>query len=66
MSETEGITQRIDETGEESFAMINSQVPPFNDIRAREALTLATDREGYQVLINEDLSHPGQWPVRCR
>ncbi|MBL6630466.1 MAG: hypothetical protein ISP33_07150 [Ilumatobacteraceae bacterium] len=56
MSETEGITQVIDETGEESFAMINSQVPPFNDIRARQALTLATDREGYQVLINEDLS----------
>ena len=56
MSETEGITQVIDETGEESFAMINSQVPPFDDLRAREALTLATDREGYQILINEDLS----------
>ena len=56
MSNTEGITQIIDETGEESYAMINSQVPPFNDLRARQALTLATDREGYQVLINEDLS----------
>jgi len=36
--------------------MINSEVPPFNDLRAREALTLATDREGYQLLINEDLT----------
>ena len=39
---------------DESFLMINSAEQakgadnPFNDIRARRALTLATDREGYQ------------------
>lgn len=37
----------LDETGEESFAMINSSVAPFDDIRARKALAFATPRQDY-------------------
>ena len=53
--EAEGFKQVIDETGEESFGMINVAVPPFDDIRAREALALAAPIEEYQLLINEGL-----------
>ncbi|MDA2945338.1 MAG: ABC transporter substrate-binding protein [Actinomycetota bacterium] len=53
--EEEGFKQVIDETGEESFGMINVAAPPFDDIRARQALALAAPIEEYQLLINEGL-----------
>ena len=37
----------------EDFAMMNVQQPPFNDIRARQALTFATDRQGYVDFIRQ-------------
>ena len=37
----------------EDFAMMNIQQPPFNDIRARQALTFATDRDAYVALIRQ-------------
>lgn len=40
-----------DDTGEESFVMLNSESPPFNDIRARQALTWATPKQNYLDLI---------------
>ena len=40
-----------DETGEEGFVMLNTGMAPFDDIRAREALTLATPEENYLALI---------------
>lgn len=46
----------IDENGEESFAMINTAVPPFDDIRAREALTQATPLQNYRDLIGLGIS----------
>lgn len=54
--EAEGFKQVIDERGDESFGMINTAVPPFDDIRAREALALAAPIEEYQLLINEGLA----------
>ena len=45
------IVNYFDDTGEESFVMINASKAPFDDIRARKALTLATPREKYNVLI---------------
>ena len=42
----------------EDFAMMNSEVPPFNDIRARQALTFATDRDAYVALIRQGVSPP--------
>ena len=35
----------------EGFAVINSERPPFDDIRARQALTFASDRDRYLELI---------------
>ena len=43
---------------EEDFAMMNVQQPPFNDIRARQALTFATDRDAYVALIRQGASPP--------
>lgn len=37
----------------EEFAMLNVQVPPFDDIRARQAITFATDRDAYLSLIRQ-------------
>lgn len=47
----DGITNVIDTSGEESFVMLNASRPPFNDVRARQALTLATPLEAYRDLI---------------
>ena len=55
---TTAIQNIIDDSGEESFAMINSAVPPFDDIRAREALTLATPLENYSDLIGLGVEPP--------
>lgn len=52
----ESIQNIIDETGEESFAMMNSAAPPFDDIRARRALALATPLENYRNLIGLGIS----------
>ena len=43
---------------EESFAVMNTQVPPFDDIRVRKALTFATDRDAYVSLIRQDTVPP--------
>ena len=42
----------------EDFAMMNTQLPPFDDIRARQALTFATDRDAYLALIQQGTSPP--------
>ena len=42
----------------EDFAMMNTQAPPFDDIRARQALTFATDRDTYVALIRQGASPP--------
>ena len=47
----DAIQNIIDETGEETFVMINSQVPPFDDVRARQALAFATPKQQYLDLI---------------
>ena len=55
----------IEDTGEESFVMINTDpngggegANPFVDVRAREALTLATLREEYIEAIGEGILTP--------
>ena len=42
----------------ESFAVINSQAPPFDDIRARQALTFASDRDRYVLFIRQGTTPP--------
>ena len=55
---TEGIQNVLDDSGEESFAMLNSSKAPFDDIRARQALTFATPRQNYIDLIGLGISQP--------
>ena len=38
----------------EHFAMLNTSRPPFDDIRARQAITFLTDRDAYVALIRRD------------
>ena len=51
LRDDESLQNLFDDTGEESFVMINSASPPFDDIRARQALTYATPRQNYIDLI---------------
>jgi peptide/nickel transport system substrate-binding protein len=48
----------LSDAGEESFAMINSAAPPFDDIRARRALALATPVDLYNELIGLGVNRP--------
>jgi peptide/nickel transport system substrate-binding protein len=56
LQDEESVQNVIDETGEERFAVLNSEVPPFDDVRARRALALATPREEYDLLIGLGIS----------
>ena len=51
LQNAEGIQNLIDDSGDETFIMINSTATPFDDIRARQALTYATPRQNYIDLI---------------
>lgn len=54
----EGVSTQQNLLGEEEFVMMNTNEPPFDDIRARQALTFATDREGYIELIGQGTRVP--------
>jgi peptide/nickel transport system substrate-binding protein len=54
----DSIQSVLDLSAEESFAMINSASPPFDDIRAREALARATPLENYRNLIGLGIAPP--------
>lgn len=41
--------------GEESFIMLNTIEPPLDDLRVREALALATDRETYAQVVDKGI-----------
>jgi ABC-type transport system substrate-binding protein len=55
MREDGSIEMTEENLGEESFVMINSSQPPFDDIRVREALTLTTPRDRYIEVIGEGI-----------
>ncbi len=58
MRETQGVSTVENARSVEGFAVINSQRPPFDDIRARQALTFASDRDAYVALIRQGTSPP--------
>ena len=58
MREAQGIRTIEDVRSSEGFAVINSERPPFDDIRARQALTFASDRDRYLELIRQGTSPP--------
>jgi peptide/nickel transport system substrate-binding protein len=48
----------VTDTGTESFFMLNTAVPPFDDLRARQALALATPKQNYLALIGQGHLRP--------
>lgn len=53
---TDGIQNVLDDSGEESYVMVNAASAPFDDLRARQALTFATPRQNYIDLIGLGIS----------
>jgi ABC-type transport system substrate-binding protein len=47
---------------EEGSVLLNQSRPPFDDVRLRRALALASDQEGYDTVINEGLSEIATGP----
>ena len=58
MREAQGVRTIENVWSSEGFAVINSERPPFDDIRARQALTFASDRDRYLELIRQGTSPP--------
>ena len=58
MRETGDVRTIENVRADEGFAVINSQRPPFDDIRARQALTFTSDRDAYVALIRQGTSPP--------
>jgi len=54
----EGVQRIEQDTAEEGFALINTQAAPFDDIRARKALALATPRKNYLRIIGQGVVTP--------
>lgn len=51
--EGEDVQRFTQDTGEEAFLMLNTQQAPFDDIRARKALALATPRQKYLKILGQ-------------
>ncbi len=62
LRDDDSIQNVFDDTGEESFVMINSQTAPFDDLRVRQALTYATPRQNYVDLIGLGESRSADQP----
>jgi peptide/nickel transport system substrate-binding protein len=52
LDDSDGVNVLKNDSGEENFVMVNTEKPPFDDIRVRQALSLATPRNDYNALIN--------------
>ncbi len=51
LNNEDGVQNANDATGSEQMVVINSEAPPFDDIRARQALTFATPQNNYVTLL---------------
>jgi ABC-type transport system substrate-binding protein len=49
-------------SGEETFVMLNTLVPPLDDVRVREAIALATDKEAYIETTGSGILVPANTP----
>ncbi len=47
---------------EEAFVMLNTQVAPLDDLRVRQALAHATDRDVFNAVINDNLREVADGP----
>ncbi len=51
LRDDDSVQNIVDETGQEQFVQLNTAAPPFDDVRARQALALATPLQNYRDLI---------------
>ena len=51
LRDDDSVQNIVDETGQEQFVQLNAAAPPFDDVRARKALALATPLQNYRDLI---------------
>ena len=51
LRDDDSVQNVVDETGQEQFVQLNTAAPPFDDVRARQALALATPLQIYRDLI---------------
>jgi basic membrane protein A len=58
LREIDGLTLIEDDSGEEGFGILNTSKAPFDDIRARKALTYATARQDYLDFIGQGILRP--------
>lgn len=58
LREAEGVKTIENLRSSEDFAMLNATQPPFDDIRARQAITFATPRDAYVSLIRQGTAPP--------
>ncbi len=58
LAESAAIQNLLDDSGDESFAQLNTSTAPFDDIRARQALTHASPVNNYNTLINLSVTRP--------
>ena len=65
-AKAEGVKTIENLRSSETFAVINSEKPPFDDIRARQALTFASDRDAYVALIRQGTAPGGGHDVPPR
>jgi peptide/nickel transport system substrate-binding protein len=53
LRQRDDVQAMVTDTGTESFFMLNTAQPPFDDLRARQALALATPKQNYIDLIGQ-------------
>jgi peptide/nickel transport system substrate-binding protein len=53
LRQRDDVRTMVTDTGTESFFMLNTAHPPFDDVRARQALALATPKQNYLDLIGQ-------------
>ncbi len=56
LREADGVYTLTNQRADEAFAIMNTSRPPFDDIRVRQALTFATDRDAYVQLIGQGVN----------
>src|SRR5204863_288337 len=59
---TAGVKEVEDVAAEEVFAMLNLAAPPFDNMHARRALALATDRNGIVDVVGDGVKQPANGP----